>query len=281
MKTVLLLAAGLVSISLFSRNITLEEAVTQHLVTVKVFPRKMDDWTSYYGQCMSIQVSNKSHQAINLEIVPGQYLEPKDTSTQRMVTTHHQVLALGAGSTQEVSLYAMCSEQSDASPDMDDAFVLGMMAQENVQRIAQYIQEHNWQNGTGQHAMWVITDDASLDGITDGNVDAVNALRRAVADIKGIEFIAYEPTPEEQYQNGLTSLSGNFTYEVPRNCRASLTLEDVEGRLVATFFRDKPFTPGTHKFSFSADELSLRPGKYKVMLRVNGRLAARYEMEVP
>lgn len=280
MKWIVLLTVGLLPFSILSRDITLEEAVSQKLITVQVKPAEVEGWTTHYGKCMVLQLSNTSRNPVRIEIVPGHYLEPLDTSIQRMVTTHHEVIALGAGGSQEVPLYAMCGEQSDGSPNVEDAFMLGLMAEEEVQQIAQYIQQHNWQNGTGQHAMWVITDDASLDGIVDENVDAVNQLRRQVADIAGIEFIAYEPLPEERYQNGLTSLSGNFTYQVQRDCRASLTLEDDAGSLVATFFRDRPFTPGTHKFSFTADQLNLRRGKYKVLLRINGRLAARYEMTI-
>lgn len=280
MKSVLTLALGLFTLSLAATQLTLQEALDRKLVRVEVSPADMEGWVTHHGKCMTLTLRNLSRGEVRVEILPGQFLEPLDTATQQMVITHREVIALRPGAWQERNIYAMCAEQSDASPSSEDEFVLGLMAEEEVQRIAYYINSHNWQDGTGQHAMWVVTDDASLEGITGDNVDAINALRREVADIKNLEYIAYEPQPDEDYINGLSSLSGNFSYNVPRQCRASLTLEDASGSLVATFFRDKPFEPGSHQFRFSAVELSLSRGTYVVKLSLDGRMAARYEMTI-
>jgi hypothetical protein len=259
-----LLAGGLKA----SETITLTQALQKNMITLKVHGRDSDEIGSvtYYGKCISFDLRNLTGKSIKLKIVPGQVLTSLDSATQDMMITETLMVTLMPLKSRKVNLYAMCAQKSNAAPAPDDNFILGEMAEEDTRKLAEIIDQKRFQDNMGQSAVWVMTDDASLESITGSNADDVNYLRKYVATAKGLTYVPYGQT-----ETIFHTLSGQFDVIVEKEGTAKLVLEDEQGYALKVFFENRTLYKGNHKFNINAKTSKLAKGIYYMVLYLNGK----------
>lgn len=250
--------------------IPIHEAIASNLVTATSTARN-DSATgsSHLGQCLALEVTNTRRSPVVISIMPGQRMIPQDETTQEMIITEQQILTLYPGETHEIPLFAMCGERSDGSPSTDEAFIIGEMARQEIREMASYIYKKNYQHSAGQSAMWVVTDNADLTLINHSESFIANDLRQKAAALSGQPFVPYV---QENNNNGLSTMSGQFAYRVREQGFGTLKLYDPSGAVVEVIFDRMQLKPGVYTFRFSAEGISLESGTYKLKLFLNGRL---------
>jgi hypothetical protein len=115
----------------------------------------------YNGKCMIIILRNLTNEALRVEIPEGLMLASEDTVVQDMLITKPMIARLPPKSKVQYPLYAMCSEIHDKVPNTRVNYTVKGMADTNLERIAQVINQTYAQNVIGQGAVWAYTDNAT------------------------------------------------------------------------------------------------------------------------
>ena len=162
----------------------LSEAIKQKKVSVTIgtYTPKEDSLFHpvYYMECMQFEVKNLTNTPLVLMESAGRFLQPADSSTQRMIMSADVSFALKPSEKKVIPLYAMCSEAGDGAPAADEKFSYGSFATGKLKELITFVASRNYQNQAAQQAVWAITDNHSPYSIQDNDTALTNVLRRLV-----------------------------------------------------------------------------------------------------
>lgn len=265
--------------TLTAKDISLEEAVRQGLVTVSftgmtnliedeaVTDAWDFDWGSspHYGKCINMIATNNTSGSLSLTIENGRILNADDPDVQDMIITQQMAFTLPSNQKKEYALYAMCTEMSDMGPDGESLFTLGLLAEPDLRGMSELVEKHDAQNETGQDAVWVITDDMELESIDGDDPEITSALRHYAAKVTGKTI-----EPELPYNVPLYNGAIEFGYRLMTSAKVSLIVYDPDGSEFKVLFAEKPHERGDYSIKYSFDRMRMEPGVYTLKMFKNG-----------
>jgi hypothetical protein len=266
-------AAGSVS---GTTSYSLEEALKRKLVKAEISGRGStpENYSSHHGKCIRITLHNLTSQSLNVNIEQGRNLRCIYDSVQNMLVASGEMMALSPSQKKEFTIFAFCSEKTDKSPSESSRFELASMAEGSMVQLIRIIERYKAFNGTGQAAVWVLTDDASPDAITGSDPETVKALKEYVTNLKNAK-------PEEGYiydysftafNNPPSTIQGEIGWELESGGWVSLSLYDNNNTKIHQFFSDVAYQRGYHSYKYKLTHQALISGqRYWVRLFVNNK----------
>lgn len=256
---------------------TLEEALKKKLVTA-VIQGNQYETSSYYGKCIKLKLRNASTQSLSLRLESGRRLNCDYDSVQDMLITQSEMFALLPSQTQEFSIYAMCCEKSNHSPQKGTTYNLGAMADASLVQLARLIEQLNAQDYAGQRAVWVVTDGADPEAISSDNPEITQALKEFVMNLsKAPKVVEREPGFIYDYsypkiEGDQFTVEGEFNWEMPVQSNVSLYLYDNSGNRLLVIFQDMPYTTGLQSYHYKVTSDALKSGNlYWIRMKQNGK----------
>lgn len=140
----------------------------------RVFHEIIDNDGVHFGKCMAITLKSNIDTLVLLKLDAGTELIPFDSTFQTMIVTKSIELPLYPGQTYTTRAYAMCGQIHDAPPYIGSIYEVGLQADSNTVRLAQYFDEYFIQNMIGQHALWAYTDGADLKDLEKYGADSLS-----------------------------------------------------------------------------------------------------------
>lgn len=277
----LLLAAGA---SIHAEGVyKLSEALQKKLVTVNIAGAKSDtafkgEYSSHYGPCMQMEVSNASADNLTLNLEYGYKLVPDDSSLQTMIVTQTLIVKLPPRQKKNYRVYAMCSEAHDGGPSPDANFVLRTRATGHVLGLTELLNRKKYQGNAAQDAVWCLTDNYDLHSIFSPDTTMMYDLRRFVAKAKGIGVDKiYEPATENVYTEPVrtvspTIYSGSFSYSFSRTSTITIALYDEDNRLKKTYLNNESQGSGEHTFNYKVSSADMDDKRHYIRLYRDGKL---------
>ncbi len=189
---------------------------------------------SYYGPCMDLALRNFSGRKLSLSLESGSFLQPADTSEQRMMVTLDQLISLDPGSNRRLKVYAMCTQMHHRSPGRESLLSMTKLAEGNLLELARFISKNRLQDDAAQQAVWVLTDNNDMANIY-GNVNEMKLLIDFVSKLTGKP----KPAVQQQIEYASGIVSGEILFENSSPESYTLVLLDEEGTLIATYFENR------------------------------------------
>jgi hypothetical protein len=256
---------------------TLAEALQKKMATVTIVGNN-DAVHSFYGQCIMMRIKNTSNQNLSLKLEPGRRLNCDYDSVQDMMVTQAEIFALLPSQSKEFFVYAMCCEKSNRSPGKSSSYSLGAMANSSLAGLAKLIDDLDAQDMSGQHAVWVLTDNADPEGIVSDNAAITKALKEfVITALKSQSGVVREPGFIYDYSypenNGKAfTIEGDFSWEMPYGSFVSLYLYDNNGNRMQVVFQDVAFTSGLKTYHYKITSDALQSGNlYWIRMKMNNK----------
>ena len=258
------------NINLFSKNILLTEAIKQNLISISIkgADKKSANYKSgHWGECIEFSITNKTKKQLSITLEPGLFLNSDDTTIQRMMLIDNSMFILAATTTKIKNIYAVCSQMHYRSPSENIAFNIKGKAEGDLLELAKIITKHKIYNYTSQNAVWVLTDNNSIESVYSENKIETEILRNFLAKSKNIKLNKiYSPTKIDR-----KNTNGNFILKINNNSGGKYTiiLYDSLGVEIEVFQKDKEYPISdlvkiTYRF-----ESTLLPGIYFVRMTRN------------
>ncbi|MBX7109921.1 MAG: hypothetical protein K1X61_14830 [Chitinophagales bacterium] len=233
-------------------GVTINEALNNKWikVTIRGYDYRTDSVyrSSFYGNCLIMTCKNLRTVPVEITESPGRFLQPDDTTLQRMVLT--KALALHLGAQQEITtpLYAMCTEAHDGAPGYATQFRAGKMASAELIPLINFIASNHYQNDAAQQAVWCMTDQYSPYTITSDDTVISNRLRKFVC---GLKHVKYEKDSGEQKGAPLFRMvDGTFTYTIQKPKTVDLIIYNEAGQEIKKLVTHASQAAGTYDYNY-------------------------------
>jgi hypothetical protein len=159
----------------------------------------------HFGECIKLKVINLTDKEFVIRIETGRILKSKDATISNMLISKNKWILLAAKKEVNLKLTAICAEYTKTTPTAASIYTVGDMCDNLLKKVASEIEAINCQNEIGQYAIWCVTDNLPLSGLTDLCKDKVKSapLIRAVCRAQHI-------SSPNAYANATVSQRINF-----------------------------------------------------------------------
>ena len=268
--TAMILQADLV---FAGKNMSVEEAIRKKMISVTVKGKG-----GYTGEVIVLKLKNLLNKVVSIDVEAGRRLDSQDQGEQDILVNKAVTLALLPNQSKTIALSGMCCQAHNGSPGSDSEFSIGKMADSNLVKLAQFIDQNKWHdNHIAQNAVWVVSDHNRMEDI--GGEDPVSKkLQTFVSKLTGREIPKYKIDYENNSGSGAVysgvpaNINGTFDFELISNGLITFGIYDSQGHVVEMFFTDKLSNKGHYGFKYSFKTSDLPKGDYYARLRFDGQV---------
>ena len=271
----------LLSTGTYGDTITLNQALESKMISLSITGADKNENTSsntpsYTGSCIQMKIKNLTNKKINVYLEAGRFMQPDDSTVQRMIVTKEQMIALEKNATKRPKIFAMCSKMMNRAPDTSTAFSLGKKAEGKLLELAQLISKKNFQDNAAQSAIWAMTDNNDFSDIYADNKEEMKILRNFVREAKGIKDdpavqsnAVFDLKKEAEgtylkYTKG--NINGSFEFELKQDLQLSMNLYNENGELKRMCMQNYTFKSGVNTVTYKFEYFNVPLGNYHLKL---------------
>lgn len=262
------MALILLAFSKMSTSISLQEAIDQRLVKVKI-----TSLGTYQGESTLMEIQNLSKKDLKIEIEPGRKLLADDDKYQNLLVVKQEEVIVNAGKQVMKKIVGFCCESNDAGPNTKVKYTTKNLADNGLVMLARYIDANYSQLNTQsiQQAVWAVSNNHATAAITTNNEKEMS-LKNMVCAIKN-EPIPWYIIKQKIYQtaNGRIhlvndSLIGKMAYSNNEWCYSKLNIYDTKNNAVLISIGNWLQPGNNNTFNVALPIQHLAKGKYKLTL---------------
>jgi|TARA_R110000782_G_scaffold270482_1_gene371757 hypothetical protein len=161
-----------------SKAISIESALKHDLISYEIVNNG-----SHKGECVTINLQNKTSRALNVTIEPGRNLVSVDTNKQDILIVKEALFALTPMESSTKNLFGFCSQAHKNSPSEGEKYLVGEMKDANIIKLAEHLNKNKYPISAMQHAVWTLTNNRPVASIFHENRDSIIGLQ---------EFLSYK-----------------------------------------------------------------------------------------
>ncbi|MEM7105011.1 MAG: hypothetical protein AAF502_17875 [Bacteroidota bacterium] len=260
---------------IFGQRMSLKEAVEKDIVNVEI----TDNGKSQGEKNISFTINNMTREPVDLLLNAGMLVDPVNPDLQDHVITQSMLVSLEPLEKATYDAYGMCTQGSKGGPKEGDQYIIGGPISEELAKVVKLIERNSYQDGTGQNAVWAITDRANIAGIYDESDPARSkALAEFVADVRGEDVpwynVVYEEheSDERMFTGDVARLDAIFRYSLIATSKITFGIYHPNGEPLQVYFEDRVRPKGNHRLKFTFEATGIKHGTYHVKLFSEGVL---------
>lgn len=238
-----------------------------------------DPASNYFTHPLKVVVRNTGNKALSLQLANGTVLRASDPADQNLMVTKSEFFTLKQNCTASRPVYAMCMEQHDHSPGAHSLYKTSGRVTGALLKLAELIDEKNFQDDIAQDAVWCFTTPQSLKMISGNDTSESNLFRHFVSDATGEP---YEPDlhllPESARSHNM--YNGTITYNLHGIHSVKVVLINANYQTVKQCYRNDQEKEGAHEVNYEVATDSLPPGTYQMVFTVDGEERLRRSLRV-
>ncbi len=207
---------------------------------------------------------------LNIMVPAGLMLHSEDEGAQDLIILEESFMFVKGRSVSGFDMYGACTQLSNYAPKKEEKYTVGKIAQYELARIAQIVNENELQSSVGQAAVWAFTDGSNIDNVF--HPDYVDA-SWDLANIIAVYRMENPPTREEimaaprPAQRIVFSARADMVYHAPRDMKAELALYDSAGNKLRQYFPLKNLFGGVHIFTIGLNNILDQETQFYVRLK--------------
>lgn len=246
-----------------SSAISIESALKYDLISYEIVNNG-----SYKGECITINLQNKTSRALNVTIEPGRNLISTDTNKQDILIVKEALFALTPMGNSTKNLFGFCSQAHKNSPSEGEKYLVGEMKDANIIKLAEHLNKNKYPISAMQYAVWTLTNNRPVASIFHENRDSIIGLQ---------EFLSYKEnkvTPWysiEYMPNDSTGMVSNKAKNIYGTLKADLEKDRVIKVVVYDLYnisqirKDIKVPEKTKEQSIVVDVSELPKGRYRML----------------
>lgn len=204
-------------------------------------------------------------------------LNSEDSTIQDLIITDTRLLELAAGSKRRLIINAMCIQPSNGSPYANSVFKLGIMANDTLVKLAQYLATKGYQDDLGQSAIWAMVNNEGLENVYGSDPTRLQDLLQFMHELTGKPLPWYNkekaaPPVGQVYTQEPAIIHANFEFKLAMAGTARLAIYNEAGEVVYVIKDNMMVKSGKSTMKFRIEVRMYEVGKYFVRLELNGKL---------
>ena len=122
-----------------SSAISIESALKYHLISYEIVNNG-----SHKGECVTINLQNKTLRALNVTIEPGRNLTSVDTNKQDILIIKEALFVLAPMGSNTKNLFGFCSQAHKNSPSEGEKYLVGEMKDANIIKLSEHLNKKKY-----------------------------------------------------------------------------------------------------------------------------------------
>jgi hypothetical protein len=278
--TLLSLALVLFAFSSIDTSISLQQAIDNNFVKVKI-----KSLGHYQGESTVMEIQNLTKNDLNIKVEAGRKLIAGKEEYQNLLVVRQEEILVKANSKASKKIVGFCCESDDRGPANDLAYGVNKMADTSLVKLANYINTNYTQlsSNSVQQAIWAISNNHGSAAVGVANEKEMS-LKHLVCNLKG------EPLPWyvikqriHQTPNGVIhlvndSLYGKMAYSNGGWTYGKLNIYDAKDNAVLISIGGW-LQPGSNAvYNVAIPIKNLGKGKYKLTLENDKQVFTQKEI---
>lgn len=239
----------LLLLGLFVKAISIEEAIKKGCIQLRIESKA--DRTTYYGQCISLVITNNTSRTLKLNMKAGILLIPEDSLTQEMIISEDIPFVIKPNDSLQEIANAFCIQMQHSSPAEGAVFKFGKRAKGHLLALIGIIKKGKYFDYAAQNAIWCITDHQDIYTINSKNSVENKILREYVSKVVGQKLVTPYRKAKRQQMTKVT-IADKLVYSDRVGGNYSFYILDNQGNKVYTLYEnryEKPAFKITRDFS--------------------------------
>lgn len=283
MKTVILIVSVLFLFSFSNnstQNVTIFDAIKNNQIQFTAISNG-----SHSGGSILLEIENLKN--IKSIIIPsGTRFKSEFDGDQDLLNTEEEVIVLNKNTTR-YTLDGFCVQQNNMSPTEKSKFTIAKETNENLIKVAKYLDEKGFSDDIKQTALWSVSDHSDVSGIYENGNKEVQELREYICSLTGQENVWYNTNPTysvDENRNIIqetTKVEGLISYTVQRTGNMKMEVCKENGEVLRSLSSNTPITNiGEYRFNFSVKVKGWQSGKYNVRLKIDNEIIHQKDFEI-
>lgn len=238
-------------IQVVAQPIDIETATAKKLISVKAVVNTKSTHgyaqNTHSGDCIELHVKNIASSYQEIQLQPGQFFNPSDTSMQRMLCTTKKIFHLKPGQETSMLITAFCSQAGKSAPSLETTFKIKHKAADKLLQLAQFINEKNYKSAYAQQAVWIVSDNQPVNYLQNNDPEA-----KDLYDYLTVK-LGIKPLPPSQLKNSLLSdwvrkIDINMEYELESTYRMKVLVVNEKDEILKMIVDNETQKPGLYKY---------------------------------
>ncbi|MFT5512705.1 MAG: hypothetical protein ACI8SE_001103 [Bacteroidia bacterium] len=187
-------------------------------------------------ECIELTIRNLGPKSIQSYLEPGRRLLSEDTTEQDIFIVKKKTFSIPPLASITLKGYGFCCQSSNHSPKKVSTYTTGYMAPEKWVKLADTINQNQYNPGAIQSAVWSISNGHAISSIYDVNRDAIYSLLQTVASIRNEPLpwysFTYVQDSTQLFSNDPEKFHGKVEYFLKNNAAVSIVVKNTKGRLM-------------------------------------------------
>ncbi len=258
--------------------ISIEKEITEGVVAAKFI-----SIGGYSGECVMVDISNLSNKEQKILLEAGDKLLCKNEEMQNIFISQTQYIVLAPKATKRNKIIGFCCASSKSAPS--NSVMFNYLNNENLKelKLANFLDLHpNLDINAVQHAVWVVCNDANIDGIYAEDPSSILELKKLVSSITGKEIPWYTKKYNIDSTGRLLETSSKLIaiMNFNLNKEASITVQICNDKddVLKIPMQEKLLQRGYYDYQFTWETNRLPKGKYIARVFSDGQMIQEKEI---
>lgn len=258
----------------------------QRALDLKLVKALVKSLGSYQGFCTQMDLENLVDDSLIVTVEAGRRLNSVNDDEQDILITKQEVICLGKKQKRSFSLKGYCCQAANRAPAMNSRYLVNVMADSNLVRIARYLSHSSYDPEVEQQAVWAISDNKPSRNVSSLKDTATPDIKSYVCFLKGEQVPWYSIiTKTQRFAGGSIHtypvwLKGDLLYDIDKDCYTTLHVLDEKGIEVCKIIEQWSYVARAQVFRLKLPVSMLARGKYTVELRSREKQLASREFEI-
>lgn len=251
--------------------LNLSKAIQQHIVTVEA----VATGSSYNKQALKLTIENTGSLTYNLIMNPGVIFVGDSAGFQPLILAGEEKLFMTPLKKATITVQTFCADSRGLAPIKGLTYTYSKVAGDTLVKVIDFIHKNRMFNDLGQSAVWVFTNNHSLNSVYDGGNDFMSKkLLDYIVKVTNRPMPAYfvqsdiNTTPgEEVYKPKTLKIFAKFEEELESPRKLTLGVFNEQGEMIQSVFENRNYGKAGHRFRVEFEAKGVPAGKYYIRLK--------------
>lgn len=245
-----------------SNAISIESALKHDLISYEIVNNG-----SYQGECVQINVQNKTSRALNVKVEPGRNLVSIDTNKQDILIVKEALFTINPMGNVIKNLVGFCSQAYKNAPSEGEKYLVGEMKDTNIIRLAEHLNKNKYPISAMQSAIWALTDNRPLASIFHEDRDSIVGLQDFLSfhkkQITPWYSIKYMSTDSGMVSDNAKTIYGTLKADLEKGRVIKVVVYDLYN--ISQIRKDIKVPEKTKEQPIVVDVSELPKGRYRML----------------
>ena len=240
----------------------------------------------YQGFCIQMELKNMANDSLIILLEAGRRLNSMDDRQQDILVTQEQFISLKKLETKSFPVKGYCCQASMSVPQTGALYSANKMGDENLIKLAKYINAFKSESSVEQHAVWALSDNRPISMIASAKDSTLSGLQLLVGQLKGEKIPWYSLIsathvfPSGNMQTKVLWLRGQLEYNNDKTRYTTLHVLNNKGEEVCRIVQQWSHPGLGQKYYLNLPVKDLIKGRYTVELKSDSTLLAIKEFDM-